>query len=106
MAYAGLFNEPIDIYDITSTRNDFGEKVETYTKTYSTRAKVGHIGGSRQVINNEIVTPYQKNFVVRIYVPVSDTARVKYKDKFYQVTSFDKDISLQQTTIITELVNE
>lgn len=106
MAQAGLFNEPIEIYDKVSTRNQFGEQVDTMTLVYSTRAKVGHIGGSRSVINNEIVTPYQKNFVVRIYVPVTDTSQIKYENKYYQVTSIDTDKVLQQKTVITQLVNE
>lgn len=103
---AGLFNEVVEIHDIVSSRNDFGEQVDTRAKVYDTRARVGHIGGSRTVINNEIVTPYTKNFVLRIYVPVTDTSWIKYRDKFYRVTSIDVDRVTQSQTITTELVNE
>lgn len=106
MSFAGIFDEPIEIYDIVSTRNDFGEQVDTFELVYKTRARVSHIGGTRQVINDEIVTPYTKNFVVRFYVPVTDTSQIKYQDKLYRVTSFDKDKNTQQITITTELVNE
>ena len=104
MAYAGLFNEPIQIYEHTKTKNAFGEEETSLSLLYETRAKVGHVGGSRQVINNEIETPYQKNFVIRIYVPITDTSWIKYEGKYYRVTSIDKDNGLQQQVVITELV--
>lgn len=106
MAYAGLFKEPIEIYDMTSTINDYGERKNTLTKTYSTRAKVSHNSGSRTVIDQEIQTPYIKTFVVRIYVPVLDTSWILYEGKYYRVTSIDTDKDLQQKVIICEIVNE
>lgn len=104
--FAGPLKEKIEIYDHTKTRNSFGEEVETLTLTYSTRAKVGHIGGSRTVINSEIQTPYTKNFVIRIYVPVKDDSWIKYNGNYYRVTSIDKNPDLQQQVIIGEIVNE
>lgn len=106
MAYAGLFNEPIQIYDQTTKIGDYGERSTEMTLTYSTRAKVSHISGNRTVIDDEIQTPYDKKFVVRIYVPVLDTSWIKYNDKYYRVTCIDKDKDLQQTVILTQLVNE
>lgn len=104
--YAGLLREKIEIYDFVKTKSTTGVISETQTKTYECRAKVGHISGSRQVINGEITTPYVKNFVCRIYVPVGDSSQIKYKDKFYRVISIDKDPEMQQQVIIAELVEE
>lgn len=106
MALAGLFNELVDIYKFFKQKNDYGEEVTYREKVFSTRAKVGHIGGSRSVINNEIQTPYTKNFVLRIYAPVFDDSYIKYQDKFYRVISIDTDREMQQKVVITELVNE
>ena len=104
--YAGLLKEKIEIHDLVKTKSKTGVVTETLSKTYETRAKVGHISGSRTVINDEIQTPYVKNFVCRIYVPVQDTSLIKYKDKFYQVTSIDKDPELQQQVIIGREIQE
>lgn len=104
--FAGLLQEKIEIHDLVKTKSKTGVVTETLSKTYETRAKVGHISGSRTVINNEIQTPYVKNFVCRIYVPVQDTSLIKYKDKFYQVTSIDKDPELQQQVIIGREIQE
>lgn len=106
MAFAGLFNEKIEIYDFTQTKSRIGVVTSTIQKVYETRAKVGHIGGSRTVINSEIVTSYEKNFVVRIYVPVTDTSWIKYQGKYYRVLSIDKDIAMQQQVIVTQLVED
>lgn len=106
MAYAGIFNEPIEIYKFFTEKNKYGEDVTVREKVFSTRAKVGHIGGSRSVINNEIQVPYMKNFVVRIYAPVFDDSYIKYRGKFYRVESIDEDKEMQQKVVITQLVNE
>lgn len=102
--YAGLLNEKIEIYDFTMTKSIIGVVTSTINKVYETRAKVSHRGGSRTVINEEVVTPYQKTFVVRIYVPVTDTSWIKYNGKYYRVVSIDKDIAMQQQVILTDEV--
>ena len=104
--WAGLLNEKIEIYSPSSTRNSFGEQVDEMVLSYTTRAKVGHISGSRSVIDYEIQVPYQKNFVMRIYVPITEVDWIKYKGKFYRILSIEEDIQVQQKVIITELVNE
>lgn len=123
MAWAGKFNEPIYVYNFIAERNSFGEEIEytplTYsyatlydpTKTsycsyYPTRAQVIYNGGNRHVENNEIQIPYSKTFVTRIYVPVTDTSWIKWKDDYYRVTSIDKSRDYQEITIHSELVNE
>ena len=106
MAFAGLFNEKVEIYDFDKTKSATGVIKSTMRLIYTTRAKVGHIGGSRTVINEEILTSETKNFVLRIYVPITDTSWIKYDGKYYRVTSIDKDKSMQQQVVITELVNE
>ncbi len=104
MAFAGLFNEVVEIYDFTKTKSSQGIVTETLSLAYKTRAKVGHVGGSRSVINEQIATPYIKNFVLRIYVPVKDTSWIKYNDKYYRVTSIDTNREMQQKVVMTEEV--
>lgn len=106
MAFAGLFNEPIEIYKFFRVKNDYGEEVVDREKIFSTRAKVGHTSGSRTVINNEIQYPYIRNFVLRIYAPVFEECYIKYKKKFYRVIGIDEDREMQQKVVIAEEVNE
>lgn len=106
MAYAGLFNEKIEIFRETKSQNDFGELVSSWTKQFSTMAKVSHMSGSRSVINQEIQYPYEKQFVVRMHVPILDDDRIFYNGKFYFVRSIDPDRTLWQKIIVAEIVNE
>lgn len=104
--FAGLLREHIDIYRYTKSTNEYGEQISVASKVYETRAKVSHLSGSRSVINNEIQYPYQKEFVMRINVPILEDDEIRYQNKRWQVLSIDTNIEYQQKIVITELVNE
>lgn len=124
MAFAGRLNEAITVYNFKREKNVFGEEVDysplnysyavawtptdttSYCTYYTTRANVIYTGGYRGVINDEIQTPYTKSFIVRNYVPLSDESWIKFKDKYYQVTSMDESRERQEITVQTQLVNE
>ena len=122
--WAGKYNEPITVWNFKSGKNAFGEEVDysplsysyataydpadttSYCTYYTTRAKVIYTGGTRNVLNSEIQTPYTKSFIVRMYVPVTDESWIKWKDNYYRVTSIDSSREYQEQTITTQLVNE
>lgn len=104
--YAGLLKEVIEIYDMSASINEYGERKNELVKTFATRAKVSHSSGSRSVIDNEIQTPYVKTFVMRDYVPVLDTSWILYESKYYRVLSIDVDKDIRQKIVIAEVVNE
>lgn len=106
MAYAGLFNEVIEIWRFTKTQNEYGELVTVTEKVRDSRAKVVHLSGSRSVRNNEIQYPYSKEFVLRIHEPIDENMMIKWHCHFYRVLSIDRDREKQQTVVITEIVNE
>lgn len=104
---AGLLNEVIKIYSPQSMVNEFGEKVQTYTETYKTRARVEHVTGNRDNENNEIFYSYQKTFTVRSYVPVTEFDQVEYNNKRYRIITIDNRIKANNDkVIITELIND
>ena len=53
MAWAGLFNEVVDIMKYAPSTNEYGEVTKTLTREYTTRAKVVHLSGSRTVRNDD-----------------------------------------------------
>ena len=103
---AGLLNEMIIVYRQQENQSEFGDISTSYMPHLSTRAQVNHSLGNRTIQNNEIFYDYSKTLVVRGYVDIKDTDRIKYGDKFYRVISIEPDFRLQQKTILTELVNE
>lgn len=107
MKRAGLLNEVITILTPTSNVNEFGEKVQTYSIRYTTRARVEHDSGTRSNENNEIFYSYQKSFTVRSYVPVNEFDLIQYNGKKYRITSIDDRIKTHNDKlIITELIND
>lgn len=106
MRRAGLLNEIIDIYTLSATVNDYGEREETYMKTYTTRAAVNNDGGVRNVVNSEIVFPYTKSFIVRYYVPVGDTNQIEWQGTRYRVLSVEKRRAFNDILIRTEIIND
>lgn len=106
MRRAGLLNEIIDIYTLSASVNDYGEREEVYSKSYTTRAAVNNDGGVRNVMNDEIVFPYAKSFIVRYYVPISDTNQIEWQNKRYRVISVEKRRAYNDILIRTEIINE
>ena len=104
--WAGLLNEHVDIMKYVTTLNEYGETLQTLTKVYSTRAKVVHLSGSRTNRNDEIQYPYSKTYVMRYHTPIDEDNLIKWDNKLWRVISIDHDRGMQQTVIITEIVNE
>ncbi len=103
---AGRLNEVVKIYNLTTSINEYGERVETYTLTMTTRAKVEFNTGSRSNENDEIVFNYQKSFNLRSYVPVVDTSQIEWQSKRYRVLSVEKRREYNDIVVIGELINE
>lgn len=106
MKRAGLLNEIIKLYKPTTIINDYGEREDTFELCYTTRARIISDGGSRTVINNEIVFPYNKSFQVRYYVPVTDSMQVEWQNRKYRIISTERRRDENDILIRTELINE
>ena len=103
---AGRLNEIVKIYTLTTTINDYGERVETYTYAYTTRARVEFSSGNRSNENDEIVFNYFKTFNVRSYVPISETSQIEWQGKRYRILTVEKRREWNDIIIQTELINE
>lgn len=103
---AGPLNEIIDILSPVEVVNDYGERVETFVKTYTTRAGVSWDSGSRTIENDEIVHNYSKTFTVRSYVPVSEKDQISWQDNLYRIITIEKRRTFNGKLIRTELINE
>ena len=106
MAQAGLFDEPIKIYEVVQASNEYGEQIDTYELKYETRARIQNTSGSRINDSNEIFYSYNKIFIVRYYVPVEDFYRIYWDGHYYRINNIDKNKKLQQISIDCELVKE
>lgn len=104
---AGALKEVISVEQPKIVKDDFGaNKLIWETAIASTRAKVTYTSGNRANENNEIVFAYNVIFTVRIYHQISENMRIIWKSKKYRILSLESDLSKQQLTINTELINE
>lgn len=103
---AGRLNEIVNIFSPTVTVNEFGERVETMDKTYSTRARVVNNSGGRQAQNSEIVFTYQYEFNLRSYVPVKETDQIEWQGNKYRILTLQHRREYNDIYIQAEKINE
>ena len=103
---AGLLNDSITIIESVLSVNDFGEQEETWKPKYKARARLIHLGGGRQNINEEIFYSSNKTFETRIYVPVDFYNRVIWNGNIYRILDIIPDREQQKLTIKAELVDD
>ena len=75
---AGLLDTEVKILRPEITRNAFGEQEEEYKDHYTTKARVLHNSGSRDVQNGEILHTYIKTLEVWKYVDVVETDFIEF----------------------------
>lgn len=103
---AGRLNQRIQIWHLEYHESDYGDTTYNYVMGQDCRAMIDHVSGSREVVNDEIFNTFSKTFTVRMNIDVRDTDRIKWNDKFYQVTYIEPDRSRMIKTVQTELVNQ
>lgn len=103
---AGTLKYIIEIYRPVITSTDFGNTHTEWEFHYKTHANMIFNSGNRINENNEIFYPTTRTFIVRHYVPVEDTMRIKFEDKYYQIVSINKNKYYNDIEINTDLVNE
>lgn len=103
---AGILKYEIEIYEQQVTRTEFNSSRKEWVKTYTTRADVIFNSGSRIVENDEIFHPTTRTFIVRDYVPVIKTNRIKFEGEYYTILSVNTNKFYRDKQIIAELVNE
>jgi len=103
---AGLLTEPIEIWEKTIVKNDYGEETETWALKYSTRARLIHDGGSRMIQNDEVFYAHSKTFEVRHYVPVDDYDKIIWDNKEYRILNIEPDRERNNKRIKAELIDD
>ena len=103
---SGLLTEQIKILRPEITRNAFGEQEEEYKDHYTTKARVLHNSGSRDVQNGEILHTYIKTLEVWKYVDIVETDFNEIDGKQYRILSIEDDRTQQKKIITIELIND
>lgn len=102
---AAILKTPIDIYELVTTKTEYGTIQTSYRKKTQTRAYVQFNSENQVVSEGEIFFPITRTFIVRAYVDVVETDRIKWEDKFWKIMSINKNIYFNDIEIVTTLVN-
>lgn len=103
---AGTLNENIKILTPSITVNDYGEGVETYNQTITTKANVVHAGASKNIENGELFFGMSKIFKVRIYVNVDYLDVIEWNENKYKINAIEIDKQNQCKIITCTLIND
>ena len=96
----------IEIWQQTVSEGDFGRTNIDYEYKCSTRARVNYINGNREMSNDELVYTTDRTFIVRSYVPVTETDEIRYDNKRWIIISIDRIREYNDIVIRTTLRNE
>lgn len=103
---AGQLTESIEIHSPKIIINEYGEQSTKYYYKCATRARLLHNGGGRQITNNELIYPYIKTLVVRIYVNVDELDHIKWNGKLYKILDITPDKQRMNKEIRIEEIND
>lgn len=102
---SALLRHKIEIHSLSTTKSEYGTITTDYKLKYTTRAHVIFNSETQVVSEGEIYFPVLRTFIVRSHVPVVETDRIFYDDKWWRITSINKNDYYNNTEISCTLVN-
>ena len=97
---------PIEILGLTTVTTQYGNNKSSYTPKYNTKAHIIFNSESMVTSEGEILYPTNRTFVVRAYVPVIETDRIRWDNKEWKILTINKNQYYNDIEIITTLVNK
>lgn len=103
---AGAFKYMIELYHRETELNDYGEEKESYKLVRKTRAAINFKNNSREsnLGENRFSSSYE--MIVRNYVEIDDTSRIKWQGKTFRIVEWHDDLEYRDKYVVVEEVNE
>lgn len=86
MINPGILREQIEVLKLTSTQDEYGDVVQTYTHYLNLKAAVKYAGGSKSLENFETWNSQALTFITYIR-PIDETMRIVWKGDTYIINS-------------------
>jgi hypothetical protein len=103
---AALLKDKLEIFELITSKTEYGTIQTSYEHKYTTRAFVKFDSETMTVSEGEIYFPIVRTFIVRAHVPVIETDRIKWEDKWWRITSINKNKYYNDIEISCVLINE
>jgi len=102
---AALLKDPIDIYALNTIKTEYGTIKTEYVLKYHTRAHVQFNSENMTVSEGEVWFPTNRTFIVRAYVPVTETDQIEWNGKRWRILSINMNKYYNDMEIQCTLVN-
>ena len=102
---AATLKDAIDIYELVTTKTEYGTIKNDWALRIHTRAYVKFNSESQVVSEGEVWYPVSRTFIVRAYVSVVETDQIEYEGKRYKIMSINRNKYYNDIEIITQLLN-
>lgn len=103
---SALLRHTIDIYELNVHKTEYGTISTSYEKKCSVRAHVKFNSENVTVSEGEIYYPINRTFIVRAFVPVVETDRIRWEGKDYRILSINRNVYYNDIEIQTVLINK
>ena len=100
-----ILKDPIDIYELVTIKTEYGTIKTSYNLKYHTRAYVRFNSENMTVSEGEVYFPINKTFIVRAYVPVTETDQIEHEGKRYKILSINRNKYYNDIEIGCVLIN-
>lgn len=102
---SALLKDPIDIYALQTTKTAYGTIKTEYVLKYHTRSSVQFNSENMVVSEGEVWFPTNRTFIVRAYVPVTETDQIEWNGKRWKILSINTNKYYNDMEIQCTLVN-
>lgn len=87
---AGRFDTLVEIWRYTSTANDYGEAIKSWTKVSDIYAKIDYFSGTESVNAEQWENKQSFNLMIRYISDLTVKDRVKHGDVYYNIISISE----------------
>lgn len=102
----GDMRSVIKVMSFTTTRDEYGADIDTYTELMSIRAAVKFLSGTKTIDNKEIFAAQSLQFSTHYRGTITEAMRIDYDGKKYRILSI-AEIGFKEGLLINcELINE
>lgn len=103
---AGALREKIDVLQLTTTKDEYGNASQAWKLLMSIRASRDFRDGARVAENFEVVNTQHITLRTYLRTAVQRNMRVVYRGEVYTIKSVDANVVKREMKIECELLNE
>jgi SPP1 family predicted phage head-tail adaptor len=84
---AGKYRHPITFQKQSTTKNEYGERINVWTDYATSRAGFSMISGKENVNSLEIMSEITHKLTIRYMPNITSDLRISYNNKYYKILS-------------------